>query len=226
MAFDALSVYHDQRKIIPVEALLTHLAPPYDLVVKLRYGCGLRLSECLHLHVQCFNLDAGVVIAHDGKGQKDRTGPLPEIILPELRAHLETLKKLHRRGLVRNYAGEFLLNSPERKPPKAAKQFIRQWFFPAKRLTRVPETGEYRRHYLHETQVQKATKDAVERARIPKRASAHTFRHSFTSHLLQAHYDIRTIQELLEHSDFKTIMIYKHTVKSMIIKESRSALGL
>jgi integron integrase len=209
-----------------IEVVLTHLAPPYDLVVKLLYGCGLRLFECLHLRVQCFNFDAGVLTVHDGKGQKDRTVPLPERILPELRSHLETLKDLHRRDLDRNYAGVFLVNALERKYPKAAKKFIWQWFFPAIHLTRVPKTEEYRRYYLHETQVQKAIKEAVGKARITKGASSYTFRHSFASHLLQANYDIRTIQELLGHSDLKTTMIYTHTVKSVTIKEAKSPLDL
>jgi len=207
-----------------VNKILTHLNPPYDLVVKMLYGCGLRLFECLRLRVQCLNFDAGTVTVHDGKGQKDRTVPLPETILPELKAHYESLKDLHQRDLDRKYAGVFLVNALERKYPHAAKNFVWQWFFPAKHLTRVPETKEYRRYYLHETQVQKAIKEAVEKTRIGKRASAHTFRHSFASHLLQANFDIRTIQELLGHSDVRTTMIYTHTVKSVTIKEARSPL--
>jgi integron integrase len=209
-----------------IEAVLRQLAPPYNLVVKLLYGCGLRLFECLRLRVQCFNFDAGIVTVHDGKGQKHRTVPLPERILPELRKHLESLIDLHQRDLDRGYAGVFLVNALEKKYPGAAKEFIWQWFFPARQLTLITETGEYRRYYLHETHVQTAIKDAVGKARICKRASAHTFRHSFASHLLQAKYDIRTIQELLGHSDVRTTMIYTHTVKSVTIKEAKSPLDL
>ncbi|HWP49159.1 MAG TPA: integron integrase [Candidatus Limnocylindrales bacterium] len=209
-----------------IEAILQHLSPPYDLVVKLLYGCGLRLSECLHLRVHGFNLDAGVLTVHDGKGQKDRTVPLPETILPELRAQLQSLKDLHQQDLERDYAGVFLVNALEKKYKNAAKEFIWQWFFPAKQLTYIEKTGEYRRYHLHETHVQKAIKQAVGKARICKRASAHTFRHSFASHLLQANYDIRTIQELLGHSDVKTTMIYTHTVRSITIKEAKSPLDL
>jgi integron integrase len=209
-----------------IEAILHHLAPPYDLVVKLLYGCGLRLFECVNLRVQNFNFDAGVLTVHDGKGQKDRTVPLPETILPELRAHLDSLQDRHQRDLDRDYAGVFLPNALENKDKHAAKAFIWQWFFPAKKFTYVQETGEYRLYHLHDTHVQKAIQQAVRQASIPKRASAHTFRHSFAGHLLQAHYDIRTIQALLGHSDVRTTMLYTHTVKSVTLKEAKSPLDL
>ncbi|MHC4431492.1 MAG: tyrosine-type recombinase/integrase, partial [Planctomycetota bacterium] len=99
-----------------------------------------------------------------------------------------------------------------------------QWFFPAKTLTYVPGSGEHRRYHLHDSHVRKAIKAAVRKAKIVKRATSHTFRHSFASHLLQANYDIRTIQELLGHSDVRTTMIYTHTVQSRTIKESKSPL--
>ncbi len=207
-----------------INDIVKHLDPPYDLIVKLLYGCGLRLFECLGLRVQCMNFDAGILTVHDGKGQKDRTVPLPQTILPELRAHLESLKVLHQNDLNRGYAGVFLVNALEQKYKNAAREFIWQWFFPAKQLTFDSNAGEYRRYRLHETHVQHAIKQAVGKARITKRATAHTFRHSFASHLLQGNYDIRTIQELLGHSDVRTTMIYTHTVKSVTIKDARSPL--
>jgi integron integrase len=207
-----------------IEAILKHLEPPYDLVVKLLYGCGLRLFECLGLRVHCMNFDAGILTIHDGKGQKDRTVPLPDSILPELREHLESLKDLHQRDLDRGYAGVFLVNALEQKYRNAAREFIWQWFFPAKQLTYESKAAEYRRYHLHGTHVQKAIKEAVSKSRICKRATAHTFRHSFASHLLQANYDIRTIQELLGHSDVRTTMIYTHTIKSRTLKEAKSPL--
>jgi integron integrase len=207
-----------------IDAVLKYLSPPYDLVVKMLYGCGLRLFECLGLRIHCFNLDAGVLTVHDGKGQKDRAVPIPQVILPEIREQVRTLKVLHRQDMERHYSGVFLVNALERKYRNAAKEFVWQWFFPAKQLTREEKTNELRRYHLHETHVQKAIRAAVERAGIPKRASAHTFRHSFASHLLQANYDIRTIQELLGHSDVRTTMVYTHTVRSLTIKEARSPL--
>jgi len=197
---------------------------PYELVVKLLYGCGLRLSECVNLRVQDINFDAGIVTVHEGKGKKDRTVPLPQTILPELKKHLNFVIDLHQKDLKSGYHGAFLPGSLEKKYKNAPKELVWQWFFPAKTLTHIPETGEYRRYHLHHTHVQKAVKGAVGRAKIAKRASCHTFRHSFASHLLQANYDIRTIQELLGHSDVRTTMIYTHTIKSRTIKEAKSPL--
>jgi len=173
-----------------MEAILQHLSPPYDLMVKLLYGCGLRLSECLHLRVHGFNSDAGILTIHDGKGQKDRTVPQTSTILPELRAQLEPLKDLHQQDLKRDYVGVFLVNALEKKYKNVAKEFIWQWFFPAKQLTYLQKMEEYRRYHLHEMHVQKAIKQAVGKARICKRASAPTFCHSFASHLLQANDDM------------------------------------
>ncbi len=202
-----------------IDEVLKHLEPPHDLVVKLLYGCGLRLFECLKIRLNCLNFDARVLTIHDGKGGKDRTLPLPE-----LRAHLESLKKLHERDLERSYAGVFLMDALELKYKNAAKEFVWQWFFPAKQLTREIDSGEYRRYHLHKTHAQKAIRQAVNKSKIYKRATAHTFRHSFASHLLQANYDIRTIQELLGHSDVRTTMIYTHTIKSQTSKEAKSPL--
>ena len=207
-----------------IDAIISALFHPYNLIVKMLYGCGLRISECLSLRVQSFNFDHMVLTVHDGKGKKDRTVPLPETLIPELKAQVETVKTVHDSDLAEGYAGTFLFDSLGKKYKNAAKELPWQWFFPAKTLTFVPEEKEYRRYHLHDSHVQKAIRRAVKKAKITKRASSHTFRHSFASHLLQANYDIRTIQELLGHSDVRTTMIYTHTIKSMTIKEAKSPL--
>ena len=207
-----------------IDSILEHLSYPYDLVVKLLYGCGLRLFECMNLRINNFNFDNCILTVHDGKGKKDRTVPLPEKIIPELKAHLKRVINLHQKDLDAGYTGAFMFDLLEKKYKNCAKELIWQWYFPAKTLTPVPKTKEMRRYHLHESQVQKAIKNAVSSAKIIKRATAHTFRHSFASHLLQANYDIRTIQELLGHSDVRTTMIYTHTLKSQTKKEAKSPL--
>lgn len=209
-----------------VNSIIGKLRSPYDLVVKLLYGCGLRLAECMNVRINNFNLDEKVLTIHDGKGKKDRTVPLPETIMPDIRRQFEKVRLVHRQDLEEGIAGAFMFEAIERKYKNAGREFHWQWFFPAKELTWVPEDGEYRRAHLHERHVQKAIKSVVLRLQLGKRATAHTFRHSFASHLLQANYDIRTIQELLGHSDVRTTMIYTHTVKSKTVKEVRSPLDL
>ncbi len=229
---DIQSVRANRRPYIPVvlsreevDLLIKHLSPPYDLVVKLLYGCGLRLFECLKLRVHNFNFEAGILTVHDGKGRKDRTVPLPQSLCPELLAQIDKIKDLHGVDLAAGYTGAFMPDSLlEKKYKNCAKELIWQWFFPAIKLTEVPKSKELRRWHLHERHVQRAIRDASQKARLLKRVTAHTLRHSFATHLLQANYDIRTIQELLGHSDVKTTMIYTHTIQGRTLKEARSPL--
>ena len=160
-----------------VQRVLDRLSPPFELPARLLYGCGLRLFECLKLRVQDINREVGILKVHDGKGQRDRTQPLPEVLTPALRAQLERVASVHRADLAAGYAGTFLPNRYEQKSKSAAKELSWQWFFPAARLTRLPGAGQLRRYHLHETALQKALKTAVQEAGIPKRASAHTLRH-------------------------------------------------
>ena len=206
-----------------IDRILVHLGYPFNLVVSLLFGCGLRLFECLQLRIRDFNFDVGVLTVH-GKGNKDRTVPIPESIKVQLKAQMEKVGKMHDLDLEEGYDGVFLDDAVERKYPKAPKEFIHQWFFPQTTLTSVQETGERRRYHLHESLLQEALYNAVRRAKIPKRVTAHTFRHSFATHLLQANYDIRTIQDLLGHASLKTTMIYTHCVPVMTVKEPKSPL--
>jgi integron integrase len=206
-----------------INTILSHLENPFDLVVSLLYGCGLRLFECLSLRVQNFNFEDGILTVH-GKGDKDRTVPLPQTIIPKLKIQLEAVSKVHDKDLAEEYDGVFLVDALERKYPAAAKNFIWQWFFPQKALTLVPGTNERKRYHLHESQLQEALKESVRLSKLTKRVKSHTFRHSFATHLLQANYDIRTIQTMLGHSDVRTTMIYTHCVPSRTAKEAKSPL--
>jgi integrase len=174
--------------------------------------------------VQCFNLDAMLLTVHDGKGQKDRTVPLPGRALQEIREQMDRVRRLHAEDLAADYAGVFLPRQLDKKYKNAGREFIWQWFFPAPTLTWIAQTRERRRYHLHESHVQGAVKQAAARAGIPKRVSPHTFRHTYASHLLIANYDLPTIQRLLGHSDIKTTMIYLQTVPSVTLKEAKSPL--
>jgi len=207
-----------------VDAVLLNLTQPYDLVVKLLYGCGLRLFECLKLRVQNFNFDEGVLTVMDGKGKKARTVPIPQTIMQELLAQLDRVRESHAGDLKIGYAGVLLDDSLDRKYRNAAKDLIWQWFFPQQSLTFIPETKELRRFHLSDKDVQEPLYNAVRKARLTKRVPSHTFRHSFATHLLQANYDIRTIQTLLGHADVRTTMIYTHCVPSKTLKETKSPL--
>ncbi|MDH3972633.1 MAG: integron integrase [Deltaproteobacteria bacterium] len=207
-----------------IDRILFHLDNPYKLAAQLMYGCGLRRFECLQLRINNFNFDEGILTVHDGKGKKDRTVPLPDTLMPCLNEQIELVKNLHEKDLKNSYDGAFMFDAIEKKYRNASKELIWQWFFPAKKLTIVKGSKEVKRYHLHESHMQKEMKKAVNKAKLLKRASAHTFRHSFATHLLQANYDIRTVQQLMGHSDIRTTMIYLHTMKSQTKKEIMSPL--
>lgn len=157
-----------------IDKIFHAIDEPCLLIVKLLYGCGLRLFECLLLRVHCLNLEEGILTVHNGKGKKDRTVPLPKSLHGALRKQLDTVHDLHRKDVAKGYDGVFLFDAYERKSKSAGRQFIWQWLFPAHKLSKVKETGEMKRYHLHETHVQKALRRAVEKACLSKRVTAHT----------------------------------------------------
>ncbi len=194
-----------------VQSILLQLQDPYQLCGQLLYGCGLRLQEVIRLRVQDVDFGLGMVVVHKSKGGKSRRVPLPSRVLPGLRMHLERVRKVYLEDLKIPAFGVFLPDALELKYPGAARSWPWQWVFPGDKLTPVPGSGQLRRAHLHESSLQKEIKVAVEASGIAKHASAHTFRHSFATHVLQMGYDIRTVQELLGHSDVRTTQIYTHT---------------
>ena len=206
-----------------IQEILARLGSPYQLIAKLQYGCGLRCFEVVKVRVKDFNFDAGLLTVK-GKGGKSRTVPLPNTIVPELLAQMAYVKKLHIDDISAGYSGVFLEDQLEKKYPNAPKEFQWQWFFPQASLTAVASSGQKRRYHVHDARFQDAMYFAVKRAQLTKRVTTHTFRHSFATHLLQANYDIRTIQEMLGHSDVRTTMIYTHCVSSRTAKERKSPL--
>ncbi len=195
-----------------VHRVLAQLDGDLWLIASLLYGSGLRLTECLRLRVQDIDVARGELTVRDGKGGKDRVTMLPETVVAPLRRHLASVRELHERDLAAGWGRVSLPDAVDRKYPRAATDWRWQWVFPQRRRWREPVTGEQGRHHVHETVVQRAVGDAVRRACLTKRASCHTLRHSFATHLLEAGYDIRTIQELLGHKDVRTTMIYTHVL--------------
>ena len=186
--------------------------PPYALVGTLLYGAGLRLMEALQLRVKDVDLGRGELLVRDGKGGKDRVTVLPGVATVPLTAHLVRVRALHGHDVARGGGRVALPGALARKLLEAAASWGWQWVFPATSRYRDPATGARVRHHLHESAVQRAVRDAAARAGLAKRVTCHTFRHSFATHLLEAGYDIRTVQELLGHTDVRTTMIYTHVL--------------
>jgi integron integrase len=195
-----------------VARVLGHLSGTPRLVAGLLYGSGLRLLEALHLRIKDVDFGRRSITVRAGKGDKDRQTVLPAPLIDALRAHREVVERQFADDLDVGQGWVELPHALAAKLPNAGREWAWQWFFPASRTYLHPETGQRRRHHFHESAIQKAVHDAVLRARLSKRASCHTFRHSFATHLLEDGYDLRTIQKLLGHSDVRTTMIYTHVL--------------
>jgi len=195
-----------------VAALLSRLRGPVWLMASLMYGAGLRLMECVELRIKDVNFDRGELTVRDGKGGKDRVTMLPVAMKGRLFDHVTRVKMQHEAELTAGRGSVALPGALRAKYPNAPREWAWQWVFPATRFYVDPKTGERRRHHLHESVLQRAVKEAAGAAGIPRPATCHSLRHSFATHLLEAGYDIRTIQELLGHRDVSTTMIYTHVL--------------
>lgn len=195
-----------------VAIVIRCLAGDMQLVARLLYGAGLRLNEALQLRVKDVDLRRGVLIVRSGKGGKDRRTVLPERLIDDMRARIEQSRQLHLKDLALGGGGVSLPRAFARKFPGAMRDWRWAWVFPSTRQYRDAMTGRRMRYHLHDSAVQRAIASAALASGVSKRVTAHTFRHSFATHLLLSGYDIRTVQELLGHRDVSTTMVYLHVL--------------
>lgn len=195
-----------------VRTILAQMNGTPLIVATILYGSGLRLLEALRLRVKDLDFQSKTIIVRQGKGDKDRRTVLPASLIPRLSIHLEKGKAVHLDDVANGYGEVHLPDQLSKKFPDAARSWEWQYVFPASRLSADPVTKRKMRHHIEESHIQREIKSAIRQAGITKGGSAHTLRHSFATHLLENGYDIRTVQELLGHSDVRTTMIYTHVL--------------
>jgi integron integrase len=198
---------------LEVLAVIREMKSVPQLMAKMLYGGGLRLTECLRLRVKDIDFGHHQIIVRDGKGEDDRFTVLPDSLVPELQQHLQLVRLIHQKDCKAGFGEVYLPYALSRKYPNAAKEWNWQYLFPALSLSTDPVSKRTMRHHADPSLLQKAIRQAAKAAGIEKLVSPHTFRHSFATHLLQNGYDIRTVQELLGHKDVKTTMIYTHVLQ-------------
>jgi integron integrase len=196
-----------------VRQVITVMEGVPQLIVKILYGSGLRIMEAVRIRVQDIDYSMKQICVRSGKGAKDRITTFSETIIPFLDNHLAKVKALHEQDLAEGYGAVYLPYALSNKYPNAENEFNWQYIFPSRNLSQDPRSGKTRRHHVDPSVVNKAIKTAVKKVGIKKRISAHTFRHSFATHLLERGTDIRTIQALLGHKDVATTMIYTHVLQ-------------
>ena len=199
-----------------VQQVFARMEGTHLLMARMLYGSGLRLMECIRLRIQDLDFGQSLVYVRDAKGGKDRTTVFPKSVQENIRLRVDDVKAVHDKDLEQGFGNVYLPEALARKYPNAAHEFRWQYLFPAKKRSIDPRTGVERRHHLLESGLQKAVKSAVDRAGITKRATCHTFRHSFATHMLENGVNIRIVQELMGHADVKTTEIYTHVMEKDI----------